>query len=166
MSLKIDNFAHCALSTPKKFGEMIKKSCTKKFLNSLQERERRKQHMILMKQLEAKKRSDERERKREDMRLKSEREREKRMEQKRLEVEVITEMRKPIEDMSLDDHKEMPELKRIQGLRLSGEAFANTLMIYEFLHNFGDCLGFDMDSLPTLDSLQVCTKYYDDVNDL
>ena len=111
--------------------------------------------MILMKQLEAKKRSDERERKREDMRLKSEREREKRMEQKRLEVEVITEMRKPIEDMSLDDHKEMPELKRIQGLRLSGEAFANTLMIYEFLHNFGDCLGFDMDSLPTLDSLQV-----------
>ena len=143
-----------------------KKSCTKKFLNSLQERERRKQHMILMKQLEAKKRSDERERKREDMRLKSEREREKRMEQKRLEVEVITEMRKPIEDMSLDDHKEMPELKRIQGLRLSGEAFANTLMIYEFLHNFGDCLGFDMDSLPTLDSLQVCTNADDDVNDL
>ena len=61
--------------------------------------------MILMKQLEAKKRSDERERKREDMRLKSEREREKRMEQKRLEVEVITEMRKPIEDMSLDDQE-------------------------------------------------------------
>ena len=58
-------------------------------------------------------------------------------------------------DKNLDDHKEMPELKRIQGLRLSGEAFANTLMIYEFLHNFGDCLGFDMDSLPTLDSLQV-----------
>ena len=158
MSLKIDNYAHCALSTSKKFVEMIKKKLFKKFLNSLQERERRKQHMILMKQLEAKKRSDERERKREDMRLKSEREREKRMEQKRLEVEVITEMRKPIEDMSLDDHKEMPELKRIQGLRLSGEAFANTLMIYEFLHNFGDCLGFDMDSLPTLDSLQVCTK--------
>ena len=115
--------------------------------------------MILMKQLEAKKRSDERERKREDMRLKSEREREKRMEQKRLEVEVITEMRKPIEDMSLDDHKEMAELKRIPGLRLSGEAFANLLMIYEFLHNFGDCLGFDMDSLPTLDSLQVNIRF-------
>ena len=108
-----------------------------------------------MKQLEAKKRSDERERKREDMRIKGERERERRMEQKRLELEVISEMRKPIEDMSLDDHKDLPELKRIPGLRLSGEAFANILMTYEFLHNFGETLGFDMDSLPTMDSLQV-----------
>ena len=122
---------------------------------NFQERERRKQHMILMKQLEAKKRCDERERKREDMRIKGERERERRMEQKRLELEVISEMRKPIEDMSLDDHKDLPELKRIEGLRLSGEAFANILMTYEFLHNFGETLGFDMDSLPTMDSLQV-----------
>ena len=111
--------------------------------------------MILMKQLEAKKRCDERERKREDMRIRTERERERRMEQKRLELEVISEMRKPIEDMSLDDHKDLPELKRIPGLRLSGEAFANILMTYEFLHNFGETLGFDMDSLPTMDSLQV-----------
>ena len=109
-----------------------------------------------MKQLEAKKRGDERERKREDMRIKGERARERRMEQKRLELEVISEMRKPIEDMSLDDHKDLPELKRIPGLRLSGEAFANILMTYEFLHNFGETLGFDMDSLPTMDSLQVC----------
>ncbi len=113
--------------------------------------------MILMKQLEAKKRCDEREKKREDMRLRSEREREKRTEQKRLELEVINEMRKPIEDMSLDDHKPLPELKRIPGLRLSGEAFANLLMIYEFLHNFGETLGFDMESLPTMDTLQVET---------
>ena len=73
----------------------------------------------------------------------------------RLELEVIGEMRKPIEDMSLDDHKDLPELKRIEGLRLSGEAFANILMTYEFLHNFGETLGFEMDSLPTMDSLQV-----------
>ena len=111
--------------------------------------------MILMKQLEAKKRGDEREKKREELRIKSEREREKRLEQKRLELEVINEMRKPIEDMSLDDHRPLPQLKRIDGLRLSGEAFANTLMIYEFLHNFGETLGFDMESLPTMDSLQV-----------
>ena len=70
-------------------------------------------------------------------------------------MEVIGEMRKPIEDMSLDDHKDLPELKRIEGLRLSGEAFANILMTYEFLHNFGETLGFEMDSLPTMDSLQV-----------
>ena len=115
--------------------------------------------MILMKQLEAKKRADEREKKREDMRVKTERERERRMEQRKLELEVINEMRKPIEDMSLADHKPLPELKRISGLRLSGEAFANTLMIYEFLHNFGETLGFDMDSLPTMDSLQVLLDY-------
>ena len=71
--------------------------------------------MNMMKQLEAKKRCDERERKREDLRIKTERERERRMEQKRLEMEVITEMRKPIEDMSLDDHKELPKLERIPG---------------------------------------------------
>ena len=106
-----------------------------------------------MKQLEAKKRSDERERKREDMRIKGERERERRMEQKRLELEVISEMRKPIEDMSLDDHKDLPELKRIPGLRLSREAFTNILMTYEFWHIFGETLGFDIDSLPTIDSL-------------
>ena len=45
-------------------------------------------------------------------------------------------------------------LKRIAGLCLSGEATANLLMIYEFLNNFGDTLGFDMDSLPSLDALQ------------
>lgn len=111
--------------------------------------------MILMKQLEAKKRTDEREKKREDLRLRTERERELRLEQKRLEFEVINEMRKPVEDMSLDDHRSLPDLKRIDGLRLSGEAFANVLMTYEFLHNFGETLGFDMESLPTMDSLQV-----------
>ena len=31
---------------------------------------------------------------------------------------------------------------------------ANLLMVYEFLNNFGDTLGFDMDSLPSLDALQ------------
>ena len=45
------------------------------------------------------------------------------------------------------------------GLRLSGEAFANALMIYEFLHNFGETLGFDMDSLPNMDSLQAALLY-------
>jgi hypothetical protein len=115
--------------------------------------------MILMKQLEAKKRSDERERKREDMRMKNERERERRMEQKRLELDVINEMRKPIEDMSLKDHRPLPDLKRLEGIRLSGEAFANSLMIFEFLHNFGETLGFDMDSLPTMDALQAALLF-------
>ena len=36
----------------------------------------------------------------------------------------------------------MPELERIPGLKLSGQAFADTLMVHEFLHNFGETLGF------------------------
>jgi hypothetical protein len=30
----------------------------------------------------------------------------------------------------------------VPGLRLCGEAFANLLMVFEFLHNFGETLGF------------------------
>lgn len=39
-------------------------------------------------------------------------------------------------------------------MKLSGQAFADTLMVFEFLHNFGETLGFDMESLPSLNSLQ------------
>ena len=98
--------------------------------------------MILMKQLEGKKRNDERERKKEELRIEKEKERERKSEQKKLEAEIVAEMRKPIEDMCLSDHKELPELKRIPEMVLSGEAFANILMVYEFLHNFGERLGF------------------------
>jgi hypothetical protein len=40
------------------------------------------------------------------------------------------------------DHKSLPTLNRIPGLKLSGQAFADTLMVFEFLHNFGETLGF------------------------
>lgn len=109
-----------------------------------QERERRRQHVILMKQLEGKKRNDDREKRKEELKHEKEKERERKLEQKKLEAEIIMEMRKPVEDMCLteDELKSMPELKRIENLRLSGEAFANVLMVFEFLHNFGDRLGF------------------------
>jgi len=67
----------------------------------------------------------------------------------------MAELRRPVEDMSLlDEAKPLPEIERIENLRLSGEAFANVLMIFEFLHNFGETLGFDMESLPTMTSFQ------------
>ena len=121
-----------------------------------QERERRRQHMILMRQLEGKKRIDDREKKREDLRVEKEKERDRRLEHRKIELEIMAESRKPLEDMSIaaSAQKPMPELKRIQGVCLSGEAMANLLMVYEFLNNFGDTLGFDMDSLPSLDALQ------------
>ena len=58
--------------------------------------------MILMKQLENKKRNDDREKKREELRVEKEKERDKRIELKKLEMEILNEARKPIEDMALD----------------------------------------------------------------
>jgi hypothetical protein len=127
-----------------------------------------------MKQLECKKRFDEREKKKKEFQIEKDKERERKLEQKRLETDIINEMRKPTEDMSLPDSKALPELPRIEGLRLCGDAFANVLMVFEFLNTFGERLGFgktamvtrsaaqplpllslsDMESLPTLSELQ------------
>lgn len=38
----------------------------------------------------------------------------------------------------------MPTLPRIGGLKLAGQGFADLLMSFEFLHNFGETLGFGM----------------------
>lgn len=40
------------------------------------------------------------------------------------------------------DHRPLPELKKLPGLKLSGQAFADIVMVFEFLHNFGETLGF------------------------
>ena len=101
--------------------------------------------MILMKQLEGKKRNDDREKKREEFRVQKELERDKRIEIKKLEMEILNESRKPVEDMTLDldeQLKDIPTFERIPNMCLSGEAFANTMMVYEFLNNFGETLGF------------------------
>ena len=67
---------------------------------------------------------------------------EKRAKQRRLNLELLEQIRKPVEDTELTDHKPLPDLKRIPGLRLSGQALADALMVFEFLHNFGETLGF------------------------
>lgn len=38
--------------------------------------------------------------------------------------------------------QELPKLNRIPGVKLCGKAFADILMVFEFLHNFGETLGF------------------------
>jgi hypothetical protein len=57
-------------------------------------------------------------------------------------MQVAREMKKPIEDMQLADHKSVPDLKRIKGVKLAGEALADAMMVIEFLNNFGIALGF------------------------
>ncbi|CAB0005608.1 unnamed protein product [Nesidiocoris tenuis] len=66
-----------------------------------QERERRRQHMALVKALEVRKRMEEREKKRLEQRAEKIASREKRIEQRKVEVELLRELRKPVEDMEL-----------------------------------------------------------------
>ncbi|XP_076298131.1 bromodomain adjacent to zinc finger domain protein 2B isoform X20 [Lasioglossum baleicum] len=120
-----------------------------------QERERRRQHMALVRALENRRKMEEREKKRLEARAERIASKEKRAEQRKMEMELVEQIRKPVEDMELTDHRSLPELKRLPGLKLSGQAFSDIVMVFEFLHNFGETLGFDMDSLPSLKSLQL-----------
>ncbi|KAG8432359.1 hypothetical protein GDO86_016848 [Hymenochirus boettgeri] len=119
-----------------------------------QERERRRQHVMLLKAVEARKKAEERERLKQEKQDEKRLNKERKLEQRRLELELAKELKKPTEDMCLADHKPFPELARIPGLVLSGIAFSNCLMVVQFLRNFGKVLNFDMYSdVPTLNVL-------------
>lgn len=75
--------------------------------------------------------------------------------QKKVELQILKEVRRPAEDMILKDALPLPTLNRIPGLKVPGTAFANLLMVREFLHNFGETLHFDTDKIPSLNSLQL-----------
>lgn len=68
--------------------------------------------------------------------------REKRMIERKRDSDILNEIRKPQEDSEIASQKDLPELERIPGLKLAGQALADLLMVYEFLHNFGETLGF------------------------
>ncbi|CAG0880828.1 unnamed protein product [Cyprideis torosa] len=120
------------------------------------DRERRRQHMILIKALEGRKKAEEKEKRRREADREKQLQRDRRLQRRSFELEILRELRRGVDDMALTkDSKELPQLQRLPGLKLSGEAFADVQMIYEFLHNFGETLGFDMDSLPSLLHLQL-----------
>lgn len=68
--------------------------------------------------------------------------REKKIAIRKRDSEILTELRKPQEDSEISNHKDFPMLQRIPGLKLTGQALADLLMVFEFLHNFGETLGF------------------------
>ncbi|KPP62508.1 hypothetical protein Z043_119306 [Scleropages formosus] len=70
-----------------------------------QERERRRQHMMLMKAMEARKKAEERERLKQEKRDEKRLNKERKLELRRLELEMAKELNKPTEDMCLADHK-------------------------------------------------------------
>ncbi|XP_051867496.1 bromodomain adjacent to zinc finger domain protein 2B isoform X4 [Pristis pectinata] len=119
------------------------------------EKERRRQHMMLMKAMEARKKAEERERLKQEKKVEKRLNKERKLEQKKLELQMAKELKKPNEDMCLSDHKPLPEFLPIPGLVLPGGAFADCLMVVQFLHNFGKVLGFDLNiDVPTLNVLQ------------
>ncbi|XP_035485025.1 bromodomain adjacent to zinc finger domain protein 2B isoform X4 [Scophthalmus maximus] len=124
-------------------------------LDMVWERERRRQHVMLMKAVEARKKAEERERLRQEKRDEKRLNKERKLEQRRLELEIARELKKPNEDMCLSDHKPLPEFCRIPGLILPGRAVSNCLMLMQFLRGFGKVLGLDLNAdVPTLGMLQ------------
>ncbi|XP_059062491.1 bromodomain adjacent to zinc finger domain protein 2B-like [Achroia grisella] len=120
-----------------------------------QERERRRQHTTFIRQLDSRRRWEERERRKHQNLLDRLLVKEKKLQQRRKEMELLTELRRPQEDSSLSDQKPLPVLNRIPGLKLPGQAMADLLQVFEFVHNFGQTLGFDMEAIPTLNTLQM-----------
>ncbi|CAK6970761.1 bromodomain adjacent to zinc finger domain protein 2B-like isoform X3 [Scomber scombrus] len=120
-----------------------------------QERERRRQHVMLMKAVESRKKAEERERLRQEKRDEKRLNKERKLEQRRLELEIARELKKPNEDMCLSDHKLLPDFSRIPGLILPGRAVSDCLMLMQFLRGFGKVLGLDLSlDVPTLGMLQ------------
>lgn len=68
--------------------------------------------------------------------------RERKLAARKRDAEILAELRKPQEDSELVIQKEFPMLERLPGLKLTGKALSDLLMVFEFLHNFGETLGF------------------------
>lgn len=68
--------------------------------------------------------------------------REKRLSARKLDSKILAELRKPQEDSEILNQKDLLSIPRISGLKLTGQGFADLLMSFEFLHNFGETLGF------------------------
>lgn len=117
------------------------------------ERERINQHQMFIQALTELQVSEEREAKKEEIVQEKIALQERKLIKKNFEIELMKELKKPIEDMMLNDLKDLPTFNRIPGLKLTGKAFADSLMVFEFLYNFGETIGFDTESLPNLNTL-------------
>ncbi|KAI9530420.1 hypothetical protein NQZ68_004438, partial [Dissostichus eleginoides] len=119
------------------------------------ERERRRQHMMLMKAVDARKKAEEKERLKKEKKDEKLLNKERKRRLRRLEVEKAKELKKPNEDMCLADHEPLPELSRIPGLVLTGSTFSDCLVVLQFLCSFGKVLRLDLNpNMLNLNDLQ------------
>uniref|UniRef100_A0A8W7PGA3 DDT domain-containing protein n=1 Tax=Anopheles coluzzii TaxID=1518534 RepID=A0A8W7PGA3_ANOCL len=114
------------------------------------ERERRRQHMALIKQLELRRKFEEKEKKKHQVILDKLIQREKKLVMRKRDTNILAELRKPQEDSEIVDQTVLPSFSRIPGLKLTGTGYADLLMVFEFLHNFGETLGFGEYNVPNL----------------
>ncbi|XP_066300544.1 bromodomain adjacent to zinc finger domain protein 2B-like isoform X15 [Branchiostoma lanceolatum] len=131
----------------KKRKELQDKQRLEEAMKKAKEREMRRQQQVMLK-------NQERERMKQEKKVEKKLTRERKMEQRRLELQIAKELKKPVEDMQLKEAKPLPILKRIPGMQLPGNAFADCMMVFEFLHNFGSVLDMDEKDIPTLDEMQ------------
>ncbi|UYV69171.1 hypothetical protein LAZ67_6002647 [Cordylochernes scorpioides] len=75
-------------------------------------------------------------------------------EQQELDYIVYRELQNQVEDMMVKNALPLPQLAPLSCRRLSGEPFSKLLMVFEFIYNFGETLGFDVSQLPGLTTLQ------------
>lgn len=87
--------------------------------------------MSLVKALETRRKLEERERKKQQMLAEKQANKEKKLEQRKVEMEILAELRKPCEDLELSQQP-LPEYDRIKNLKLPGKAFADVLMVKNF----------------------------------
>ncbi|PFX32428.1 bromodomain adjacent to zinc finger domain protein 2B-like isoform X3 [Stylophora pistillata] len=119
-----------------------------------QEKEQKKQQQMMIRAIESQRKQEERERLNEEKKMEKKLQREKKLEQKRREMILARELKKPVEDMVLKDSKALPELMRVLGLQVPGGAFADLLMVQEFVYNFSDALELDSTEIPSLWEMQ------------
>lgn len=101
------------------------------------EKERLKQHQVFIHMMFKTKLEEDRQTQKEMIAQEKKTLQERQLLKKVLEMELLNELKKPTEDMMLKDHKNLPIFNRIPGLKLTGKAFADMLMVFEFLSNFG-----------------------------
>ena len=63
--------------------------------------------------------------------------RQRKLEQKRYEKLISRELKKPIDDMALKDMKPLPDIPLVANLNIPGQAYADLLMVTEFIYSFG-----------------------------
>ncbi|ESO92014.1 hypothetical protein LOTGIDRAFT_121430, partial [Lottia gigantea] len=104
-----------------------------------QEKERRRQHLILLKTLENRKKQEERDKLREEKEKERKLLAERRLVQRQHEIEIARQLQRPVEDMELTDHKGITKLgQKISDIDITPTLLSEVLRIFIRCRNGGE----------------------------